>query len=156
MIFNLALNYVQNIEDAEEISQDVFMKIHENLSRFSHQSTIKTWVYKITINQSLDALKARKNQKNQIFSKITRLSEPSQNQEIPEFNHPGILLENKEALEKLFRNINLLPKNQKTVVLLLKAEGLSQVEVSKIMNISTKAVESLFQRAKKNLEIILK
>ena len=60
MVFNLALQYVQNTEDAEEITQDVFVKIHFSKDNFKNQSAWRTWIYRITINQSLDFLKAKK------------------------------------------------------------------------------------------------
>jgi len=58
MVFNLALQYVQNTEDAEEITQDVFVKIYFSKDNFKNQSACCTWIYIITINQSLDFLKA--------------------------------------------------------------------------------------------------
>lgn len=67
MVYNVALNYVQNIEDAEEITQDVFLKVHESLASFKKNSTIKTWIYRITINQSLDFLKKKKKQKKVLY-----------------------------------------------------------------------------------------
>lgn len=63
MVFNLALQYVQNIEDAEEIMQDVFVKVHNNLNSFKNKSSLKTWIYRIAINQSLDFIKAQKTKK---------------------------------------------------------------------------------------------
>jgi RNA polymerase sigma-70 factor (ECF subfamily) len=75
--------------------------------------------------------------------------------EISDFNHLGIDFENKEALELLMRKIYKLPENQKTVIILLKIEDLSQKEVADIMQISEGAVESLFQRAKTNLKKVL-
>ena len=69
----------------------------------------------------------------------------------PEHNHPGIVLEHKEALEALFKKINDLPDNQRTALILHKIEQKPQAEVAEIMNLSTKAVESLIQRAKTNL-----
>ena len=71
------------------------------------------------------------------------------------FNHPGIELEHKEAYQKLFKAINQLSDTQKTVIILLKIEDKSQAETAEIMNLNVKALESLFQRAKKNLEILL-
>ena len=68
-----------------------------------------------------------------------------------ERHHPGIQLENKEALEKLMKHINDLPNQQKTALILHKIEQKTQVEVGAIMNLSAKAVESLIQRAKINL-----
>jgi RNA polymerase sigma-70 factor (ECF subfamily) len=62
-----------------------------------------------------------------------------------------VVLEQKEEVMKIFSFINMLPNDQKTVVILMKIEGNSQQETAEIMNLSQKAVESLFQRAKKIL-----
>ena len=62
-----------------------------------------------------------------------------------------MLLEQKESLKILFGHINDLPSNQKTALILSKIEQQSQKEIAQIMNISSKAVESLIQRAKENL-----
>lgn len=155
MVFNLALQYVHSIEDAEEITQDIFVKIFDKLDSFEYQSDIKTWIYRITINYSLDFIKAKNRKKRSFLFGLISLNDDGKFIEIPTFNHPGILLEQKEGLENLLKCIDLLPENQKTVIFLLKIECLSQVETAEIMQLSTKAVESLFQRAKNKLEKIL-
>lgn len=68
------------------------------------------------------------------------------------FNHPGVQLEQKEAVASIFNNLNQLPEDQKNVIVLFKIEKLPLDEVAEILNLSTKATESLFFRAKKNLE----
>lgn len=153
MVFNLALHYTQQTEDAQEITQDVFVASFQAIASFKEQSTIKTWLYRITINKSLDFIKAKNRKKR--FGFITSLFYDNNND--LKFNptdnqyHPGIQLEDKEALSQLFKFVNELPNNQKTALILHKLEQKSQIEVSIIMNISTKAVESLVQRAKSNL-----
>ena len=155
MVFNIALHYVQNIEDAEEITQDVFVKVFDSLGAFKNKSTIKTWIYRISINQSLDFLKARNSKQRSFLSSVFSLSDSKILIEPINFNHPGIELEHKEAYQKIFESINQLPDNQKTVIILLKIEGHTQTEAAEIMEIGVKALESLFQRAKSNLEKIL-
>ena len=150
MVYNLSLQYTQNIEDAEEITQDVFIKIYKNIDGFNNKSSLKTWIYRIAINTSLDFLKLKTSKRKSLFkvfgnTNIEKVWEPV------EFNHPGVLLEQKEEMKRIFSAINSLPGDQKTVIILLKIEGNSQVETAAIMNLSEKAVESLFQRAKKNL-----
>lgn len=151
LVYNVALNYAQNIEDAEEITQDVFLKVHESLSDFKENSSIKTWLYRITINQSLDFIK-RKNSKKRFFI----FGKKSQNEfeltNVSNFEHPGILLEQQEDAKVLFLVINTLPENQKTAFILSKVDGLSNPEVSEIMEMSISAVESLVFRAKKELK----
>jgi RNA polymerase sigma factor (sigma-70 family) len=155
MVFNLALHYVQNSQDAEEITQDVFVKVYGSLNGFKNKSSLKTWIYRITINQSLDFIKSYKTQKRNFFSTMFRLNETNLQFEPTYFNHPGIELEQKEALRLIFQAINQLNDKQKTALILLKIEGKSQSETAEIMKLNVKAIESLFQRAKKNLEILL-
>lgn len=153
LVYNLALSYVQNIEDAQDITQEVFVKIHQFLPKFKEgNASLKTIIYRITINHCLDFLKAKKTKKRfgfivDFFSNES--NEPDFN--IGDFNHPGVLMENKEELQQLFKAINSLPDQQKTAVILLKIEGRSQKETAEIMKSTSKAVESLFQRAKQNL-----
>lgn len=153
LVYNLALSYVQNTDDAADIVQETFVKIYHNYSSYnSNKSSLKTWIYRIAINQALDHLKAKKTKKR--FGFNVSLFYKETNEPIPEaisFNHPGVALEDKEALQALFSLINQLPANQKTALILTKIEDRPQKEVAAIMNISIKAVESLLQRAKQTL-----
>ncbi len=152
LVFNLALSYVQNVEDAEEITQDVFVSVHKSISSFNETAALSTWMYRIAINKSLDFLKAKKSKKR--FAFLTSLFHDDSNElkhNPASFNHPGVLLEDKEALAALFNKINQLPDSQKTALILHKIEHKPQLVVAEIMDISPKAVESLIQRAKVNL-----
>lgn len=152
IVFNLALQYIQNTEDAEEITQDVFLSIYEKLSEFRKDSKLSTWIYRITINKSLDYIKAKKRMKRlAFFTSLYHDKTGELKSEFSDFNHPGVLMEQREALEKIFRTINELPDRQKTLIILMKIEGKTEKEVANIMCISIKAVESLFQRAKSKL-----
>lgn len=151
MVFNLSLNYVQNYEDAEEITQDVFVTVFHSLQKFEEKSSITTWIYRITINKCLDHIKAKKRKKRfGIITDILGIGDKKQ-EDLGHFNHPGVQLEQKNAIQKIFNIINELPENQKTALLLSKTEQMSQNEIAVIMDISVKAVESLIQRAKSNL-----
>lgn len=153
LVYNLALHYTQNPPDAEDVTQDVFVKVFQRYHTFNPAAaSLKTWMYRIAINQCLDHIKARKTKKR--FGFITSLfhagsGEPLQ--DVAQFNHPGVAAEHKEETALLFRAINRLPVNQRTAVILLKIEGRSQKEVAEIMNLGIKAVESLLQRARQNL-----
>lgn len=149
LVYNVCLNYLQNKEEAEEVFQDVFLKVHSKLENFNTKSTLKTWIYRISINTSIDYLRAKKRKKR--FAFLQSLS--NTNIEInASFNHPGVLLEDKESLQILFGHINTLPKKQKTALMLKSIEGLSQKEIAEILETTEKAVESLLSRARKNLK----
>lgn len=154
LVFNLALSYCQNKDDSQDITQEVFVKIYQKHHQFNPElSSLKTWIYRLTINQSLDFLKAKKTAKRFGFIISIFKDEPEDQEiQISDFNHPGILLEHKEELQILFSHINSLPPNQKTALILNKIENRSQKEVAEIMEMTVKAVESLITRAKKNLQ----
>lgn len=152
LVYNLALSYLQNVEDAEEITQDVFIQIHNSLERFENKSALKTWIYRITINKSLDHLKAKRRKKRLAFVSSLFNSNDQLIHEPIEFQHPGVLTEQKENAAILFQCIEELPENQKTAFLLSKIEGLSNGEISEIMTASISSVESYLFRAKQNLQ----
>ena len=156
LVYNLCLQYVHNLEDAEEITQDVFISVHDSLNKFEFQSKISTWIYRIAINKSLDFIKAKNTKKR--FAFIYRLF--NENNEIQyeqsHFEHPGILMENKEEIKQIFTLIDQLPPNQRTALILNKIEKKSHSEIAEIMLLSSKAVESLIQRGKSNLQSKLK
>lgn len=151
MVYNVALNYLQNVEDAEEVTQDVFVKVFQSIDSFKDKSTFKTWIYRITINQSLDFIK-KKNSKKRFFVFGRKSENEFEIQNTSNFEHPGILLENQENAKLLFDVINSLPENQKTAFILSKVDGLSNPEVAEIMEMSISAIESLIFRAKNSLK----
>lgn len=151
-VYNTALSYLQNTEEAEEVTQDVFVNIFRAAARFEGKSSVSTWIYRITVNLSLDRLNHRKRQKR--FGLLVDLfggnpAEPAK--DLPHFDHPGVVLEQKENARILFQAIESLPDQQKTAFILSFIEDLPRQEVADVMQISLKAVESLLQRAKTNL-----
>jgi RNA polymerase sigma-70 factor (ECF subfamily) len=142
-VYNTALSYSQNREDAEELTQDVFTKIYKNAANFKANSAVSTWIYRITVNASLNYINKKK---------LKVVGDPNETLVNPiDFDHPGILLEQKENAKHLFKVIDTLPENQKTAFILSFIEQLPRQEVADVMDTSLKAVESLNQRAKQNL-----
>lgn len=143
-VYATTMHYLQNIEDSQEVTQDIFVKIFKNAHTFKGNSTVSTWIYRIAVNTSLNYLKTR-NKKPFLFS-FENLK-----YEFPDFEHPGILEENKEMAKLMYTAINSLPDSQKTAFILGFIDEKPRQEISDIMEISLKAVESLLQRAKQNL-----
>ncbi|MEI6507948.1 MAG: RNA polymerase sigma factor [Bacteroidota bacterium] len=155
-VHNTVVSFTQNDEDAEDITQDVFVEIYQSISKFRNDSSLFTWIYKIAVSKSLDYLKAKKRKKR--FSFFTSLfgEDASLVYDKPHFDHPGVLLENKEYAKVLFHAISKLPEKQQTVFTLHKVEGLSYQEIAEVIQTTTSSVESLMFRAKQNLQIHLK
>lgn len=155
-VFNISLNIVQHVEDAEDITQEVFIEVFHSLQNFREASSISTWIYRITVNKSLDFLKSKKRKKR--FAFLTQLFHPETGEalhDVSHFEHPGIIMENKEKSKFLYAAMNQLPDTQRTAFILTQTEGFSMRETATIMNVTEKAVDSLIQRAKKNLRKIL-
>lgn len=151
-VFNTAISFLQNKEDAEDVTQDVFMEVYHSLDSFRKQANLSTWIYRITVNRSLDFIRKKNAKKRQGFLTALFNKESGEiNLDIGHFDHPGILLEKKESARVLFAAIDCLKENQKTAFILFHIEELSQKEIALIMDLSPKAVESLILRAKTNL-----
>ena len=60
MVYNLALSFLQNTEDAEDITQEVFIEVYNSFYKFKGNSTISTWIYRITVNKALDFIRKKK------------------------------------------------------------------------------------------------
>jgi len=154
MVYNTVLGIVQNETEAEDLTQDVFIKVFENISSFKGESKFSTWLYRIATTTALDHLRSKKRKKR--FGFIFSLTGHDQNedrqaQEIPDFQHPGVSLDNKERSKLLFKAIDQLPENQKVAFTLHKLEGLSYRDISEVLNTTVSAVESLMSRANGNL-----
>lgn len=155
-VYNTALSYLQNEQDAEELTQDVFIEIFNSASKFKGDSALSTWMYRITINKSLDAIKFRKRKKRfAVLTSIFKKDDGSADIEIPDFIHPGIETELKERSAVLFKALDSLPENQRSAFILSKLENLSYKEISEVLKTTVPAVESLLSRAKQNLRKIL-
>jgi len=154
MVYNLALSFLQNTEDAEDITQEVFIEVYNSFYKFNGNSTISTWIYRITVNKALDFIRKKKRKKR--FSIVNRLFATEQldveSNQIVHFDHPGVLMEQKENARLVFKLIDELKENQKTAFILFHLEDLSQKQIAEIMGISTKAVELLVRRAKLKLK----
>jgi RNA polymerase sigma factor (sigma-70 family) len=155
-VFNTALSYVREASDAEEVTQDVFVDIWKGAAKFGGASQVSTWIYRITVNRSLDVLRHRRRKKR--TATILRLFNPQSGKlehDASDFIHPGIELERQEEAKYLFAAIDELPDKQKTAFVLSIIEDLPQKEVADIMGLTVGAVESLLQRAKGNLRKVI-
>lgn len=155
MVYNTALSIVQNPEDADDITQEVFVQVYQSISSFKGESKLSTWLYRITVSRALDHEKKMKRKKR--FGFMQALLGNAEEEQIhpAEFDHPGVLMEKKEKAGELFSALKKIPDNQRIAFTLHKLEGQSYQEVAEIMNTTLYAVESLMARAKTNLKKVL-
>jgi len=154
-VYNTCLGFVKNTEDADDLSQEVFIEIYRSINKFREESSLSTWIYRITVNKSLELLRRMKRKKR--FGFLTGSGEESVKRETRDldFNHPGVLAENREKAEILFKAIDKLPEKQRIAFTLNKLEDLNYEQIAEVMGKSISSVESLLHRARTNLKKML-
>ena len=156
MVYSTTLSIVQNEADAEDITQDVFVQVYQSVNEFKGNSKFSTWLYRISIAKALDHEKRKRRKKRFAIVQSFFEHRNGAHDHPVEFNHPGVLLDNKEKAGELFKALQLIPEKQRIAFMLNKIEGLNNSEIAEIMDTSFYAVESLVARAKISLREKLK
>ncbi len=152
MVYLLALKIVPISEDAEEITQDTFVKVYASLQNFKGNSSLKTWIFRIATNVALSHLQAKKRKKR--FAFWVSYDEPTSGglkREFMDFVNPEKHFESQERLKSIYHEIDQLPPKQKIALIYYKLEQMPIAEVAEMIGISVKGVETLVFRAKKTL-----
>ena len=152
LVINTCYSFLHNQNDAEDVAQEVFIEVYRSIKNFRQESKLSTWLYRISVNKSLNYL--RDNKKNSWFQSLDLLFEKEKAvaNNLIENENPGEIIEKDEHADTIYSAIDSLPDNQKTSFNLHKLENLSYKEIAEIMDISLSSVESLIFRAKKNLQ----
>lgn len=147
-VFSLALSFLKNREEAEDIAQDVFVEVFQSINSFRKEAELSSWIYRITVNKSLNRYKRMKRMMPQEDEDI--LGFLQQNHSNPETE-----MQSKENTEVLYAAVDKLPEKQKTAYTLRHFNALSYEEIASIMKKSKSSVESLIHRAHKKLYSLL-
>jgi RNA polymerase sigma factor (sigma-70 family) len=150
LVFTLALRMLKNREEAEEVSQDVFIKVYKSLSKFKGDSKFSTWIYRITYNSCLDALKKYK-QEYQLVT-IDEYTE----REIITLDNAFDSLAEKEQQQTIEDCLQSLPKEDSFLLTLYYFEEQSIEDISKIVGLTANNVKVKLFRSRKKLTAILK
>lgn len=152
-VYNTCIGMLQNTEDAEDVTQEIFVTIHLNIKDFKVEASLSTWIYRVSVNKCLEFIRKKNRKKRSgIFKSIFSSDGEKALENHSDFIHPGIQLENQERAKVLFKAIELLPEQQKTAYILHKLEQVSYNEIASIMEVTLSSVESLLFRAKQNLK----
>lgn len=156
-IFNYHLRYTGNYDDANDLSQETFVRLYINKNKFSKKYKFKTWLYTIATN----LLRNHFRWKNR-HSNISVDATPDEDSEwIPEIvistnKNPSTESMNRETARAIDEAIKLLPDEQREVIILCELQDLPLADVAEILNTTAKSVESHLYRARKALRQKLK
>ena len=156
-ILNLIYRSIGDRIQAEDVAQEVFLRVWRAAEDYKPKAKFTTWVYRITVNLCLDVLKESHRRKP--FADLYAVAENhSGNDEVlngcESAPSPEELLIDAEESDRIVAALQALPTNQRLAVVLSKFDGLSYHEISRILGCSESAVESLLVRAKKTLRKI--
>lgn len=147
-VFALAYQMTQDSEDADDLSQEAFIRAYEAIGRFQVGMKFYTWMYRIVVNLCINFQKKR--------SRIVNLS-PEHEARIPSKRkqNPAVIIQNEELGETIRNALEKLPDHQKTVFALRVFQDLSYKEIADTLNISIGTVMSRLNRAREALKSYL-
>ncbi|MEA3496541.1 MAG: RNA polymerase sigma factor [Bacteroidota bacterium] len=151
LVFKTCIGFVHNEADAEDLSQEVFIEVLRSINKFRVESKISTWLYRISVNKSLNFIRSNKKHKH-VQSFESTFNAVSNESDITDNIQADGIIEEKERAKVLSTAIDSLSKNQKIAFTLNKYRDMSYNEISEIMDLSLSSVESLLFRAKKKLQ----
>jgi RNA polymerase sigma-70 factor (ECF subfamily) len=148
-LFSLAMSICRNHEDAEEVVQNVYMKIVTKIQGFEGRSSLSTWLFRVTVNESL--MKIRRHKKDDLFVSMEGFHSTRDWSGITSRQPdrtPREVLEDKEIRERIGRAVEALPTNYQKVFFMRHIDGRSLKETSQALNISVAATKSRLIRCK--------
>lgn len=152
-VFNTIYSIIGDAQEADDIAQEVFLKVYTKAGSFKGKSSFSTWLYRITVNRCVDELR-KKNKK--IISYETEFSEEEKLKlkDVLAGKEGDITeeLRQKELQDIIQKAMNSLPEKYRIILTLKEMEGLSYIEISKIMKISLAKVKIWLFRARQKLK----
>jgi RNA polymerase sigma-70 factor (ECF subfamily) len=152
-ILQLALSFVRNERDAEEVVQDAFFRVHLGLTTFRGTSSFYTWLYRIVVNLAIDA--RRKPHRHRVgWESIAESANDSRSLELPRINDsdPYEALSRMELNQRISSAMMHLPPYHQAVIIMREIDGMSYQEMAESLRISKGTVMSRLFHARKRLQ----
>ena len=143
-ILRVAFRWLGNAEDAEDVTQNVVIKLAQNISQFDGRSKLSSWIYRIVLNAVRDFQRQAARRSRNVAA-LTLVAE----NEVPSSQEEDV------TTNEMWRAVQNLPTQQRDAVLMVYGEGLSHAECAEIMNCKEKTVSWYVHEAKKTLKGLL-
>jgi len=151
LVFTIALRMVRDRAEAEDIAQDVFLKVYRTLENFREEASFKTWICKIATNRCIDWRR-----KHGLRQDSTTMVEEAESLPDQTFERPDQALLRRETQAEVRRVIEEMPDKYRTILLLYHFDGLSYKDIAEQQDISPRTVETRLYRAKQMLRVALR
>jgi RNA polymerase sigma-70 factor (ECF subfamily) len=144
-VFNVTLRITGKQQDAEEVTQDVFVRVHRHLKDFEYRSSLKTWLYRIAVNAALTRYDRLKRQWQ------TQVELDPELAEVIPAPQAASETDRKDTAERLEYFLQKLNPDQRTCLVLREIEGLSYEEIAQTLRININTVRTRILRAREAL-----
>lgn len=152
-VYSSALRYLKDYDDADDAAQEVFIKALANIHKFKGSSSLKTWLYRITVNHCITVI--RKKSVKKVFSIFSK-DEDNRVIDLPDANPtPEKKLEAAELNEKLITALGMLPEKQRETFSLRYFDELSYEEISDMLGTSVGGLKANYFHAVKKIASII-
>ena len=156
MVVQLAINLLGDRDEALDLSQEVFLRVFRTISRFRGQSSLKTWIYRIAVNQARN--------RHRFWRRRHRADQVSLDAHVAthgEFlsaatSRPDKVFAQKELAARLENALDALPFDQRTAIVLREVDGLSYEEIAYSLGVAVGTVKSRLTRARQTLRLELR
>jgi RNA polymerase sigma-70 factor (ECF subfamily) len=160
MVFNLAWRFMGETQEAEDLTQEVFLKVFRSLRGFRGASSLKTWIYRITTNLALNRLKfnKRRRQNRQVsLDQAPAEDMPNLSEMVPD-RRPGPeqRMHARQIESRLQEALDGLSDDQKAIVILRDVEGLSYEEIADALDVNIGTVKSRLARGRAGIQAMMK
>jgi RNA polymerase sigma-70 factor, ECF subfamily len=157
MVYQLALHLLGDPQEAADLSQEVFLRVFRTLPQFRGQSTLKTWIYRIVVNQASNRQRWwRRRHRSQQVPLDEHTSTHGELAESRNFAMPDRVLQQRETADRVWEALDALPFEQRAVVVLREIDGLSYEEIATSLGIAVGTVKSRLARARDGLRARLR
>lgn len=155
-VYSTCYRFLRSREDAQDVSQDVFIQVYRSLDEFRGESQLSTWIYRIAVTKSLDFIR-KQNRKRRMGSvkSIIGIGSAEDEIDIPTDSTPETDFMIADRKEILAAAVAQLPESQRAAITLSNYEDYSNQEIANILGTSVSAVEGLLHRGRKKLKKLL-
>jgi RNA polymerase sigma-70 factor, ECF subfamily len=157
MVYSLALHLLGDRDEALDLSQEVFLRVFRTIGSFRGQSALRTWIYRIVINQARNRQRFwRRRRRSDQVSLDQHVAEHGDLTQPGDGTSPHRALARKELASRLWSALNDLPFDQRTVIVLREIDGLSYEDIAFSLGVAVGTVKSRLTRARQALRVQLR